>query len=134
MKKVTVLLITILMMAVSLVGCGGNDDTIQTCIISNSSYSSQEELESANQEDALIVNEPVYASVHFVESPKGMEYTVKRYLVGTEIKTETKETEKATETTADDSSKGPGMQETVSNSGNTSGENTEKADLIGPGV
>ncbi len=25
------------------------------------------------------------------------------------------------------------MQETVSNSGNTSGENTEKADLIGPG-
>ena len=45
-----------------------------------------------------------------------------------------KETEKATETTADDSSKGPGMQETISNSGNTSGENTEKADLIGPGV
>ena len=45
-----------------------------------------------------------------------------------------KETEKATETTADDSSKGPGMQETVSNSGNTSGENTEKAGLIGPGV
>ena len=45
-----------------------------------------------------------------------------------------KETEKATETIADDSSKGPGMQETVSNSGNTSGENTEKADLIGPGV
>ena len=79
MKKVTVLLITILMMAVSLVGCGGNDDTIQTCIISNSSYSLQEELESANQEDALIVNEPVYASVHFD---------------GTEIKSETKATEK----------------------------------------
>ena len=94
MKKVTVLLITILMMAVSLVGCGGNDDTIQTCIISNSSYSLQEELESANQEDALIVNEPVYASVYFVESPKGMEYTVKWYLDGTEIKSETKATEK----------------------------------------
>ena len=68
--------------------------TIQTCIISNSSYSLQEELESANQEDALIVNEPVYASVHFVESPKGMEYTVKWYLDGTEIKSETKATEK----------------------------------------
>lgn len=68
-------------MAVSLVGCGGNDDTIQTCIISNSSYSLQEELESANQEDALIVNEPVYASVHFVESPKGMEYTVNGILM-----------------------------------------------------
>lgn len=94
MKKVTVLLITILMMAVSLVGCGGNDDTIQTCIISNSSYSLQEELESANQEDALIVNEPVYASVHFVESPKGMEYTVKWYLDDTEIKSETKQQKK----------------------------------------
>lgn len=45
-----------------------------------------------------------------------------------------KETEKASETTADDFSKGPGMQETVSNPGNTSGESTEKADLIGPGV
>ena len=94
MKKVTVLLITIMTMAVSLVGCGENDDTIQTCIISNSSYSLQEELESANQEEALIVNEPVYASVHFVESPKGMEYTVKWYLDGTEIKSETKATEK----------------------------------------
>ena len=63
MTKFTVLLITILMMAVSLVGCGGNDDTIKTCIISNSSYSLQEELESANQEDALIVNEPVSSTV-----------------------------------------------------------------------
>lgn len=94
MKKVMVLLISILMMVVSLVGCGGNDDTIQNCIISNSSYSSQDELESANQEDALTANKPIYASVHFVESPKGMEYTVKWYLDDTEIKSETKATEK----------------------------------------
>jgi len=94
MKKVMVLLISLLMMVVSLVGCNGNDDTIQTCIISNSSYSSQGELELANQEDALTVNEPIYASVHFVESPKGMEYTVKWYLDDTEVKSETKATEK----------------------------------------
>lgn len=94
MKKVMVLLISILMMVVSLVGCSGNDDTIQNCIISNSSYSSQDELESANQEDALTANKPIYASVHFVESPKGMEYTVKWYLDDTEIKSETKATEK----------------------------------------
>lgn len=94
MKKVMVLLVSLLMMVVSLVGCNGNDDTIQTCIISNSSYSSQGELESANQEDVLTANEPIYASVHFVESPKGMEYTVKWYLDDTEIKSETKATEK----------------------------------------
>ncbi len=94
MKKVMVLLISILMMVVSLVGCSGNDDTIQNCIISNSSYSSQDELESANQEDVLTANKPIYASVHFVESPKGMEYTVKWYLDDTEIKSETKATEK----------------------------------------
>ncbi len=94
MKKVMVLLISILMMVVSLVGCSGNDDTIQNCIISNSSYSSQDELESANQEDALTANKPIYASVHFVESPKGMEYTVKWYLDDIEIKSETKATEK----------------------------------------
>lgn len=94
MKKVMILLVSLLMMVVSLVGCNGNDDTIQTCIISNSSYSSQGELESANQEDVLTANEPIYASVHFVESPKGMEYTVKWYLDDTEIKSETKATEK----------------------------------------
>ena len=94
MKKVMVLLITFLMMAVSLVGCGGSDDTVQSCIISNSSYSSQDELESANQEDTLTANEPIYASVHYIESPKGMEYTVKWYIEGTEIKSETKATEK----------------------------------------
>lgn len=94
MKKVMVLLSMVLMMVIPLIGCGGRDDTIETCIISNSSYSSQNELESANQEEILTVNEPIYASVHFVESPKGMEYTAKWYLDGTEIKSETKETVK----------------------------------------
>lgn len=94
MKKVIILLIAILTMSILLVGCGGTDNTIQTCIISNSGYYTQEELESAQQEEILAANEPIYASVHFVESPKGMEYTVKWYIDGNEIKSETKETEK----------------------------------------
>ena len=93
MKKFLVLLTTILMLAVTLVGCGESDDTVQTCIISNSSYSLQSELKSAEQEDTLAANEPIYASIHYIESPKGMEYTVKWYIDGTEIKTETKATE-----------------------------------------
>ncbi len=45
-----------------------------------------------------------------------------------------KETEKAAETTADDSSKGPGVQETAGNTDADSGENTKNTELIGPGV
>ena len=94
MKKGIILLITILTMSVLLVGCGGNDNTIQTCIISNSGYYTQEELESVQQEKMITANEPIYTSIHFVESPKGMEYTVKWYIDGNEIKSETKATEK----------------------------------------
>lgn len=45
-----------------------------------------------------------------------------------------KETEKSQETTADDSSKGPGVQETKADPGNTSGENTETIEPVGPGA
>ncbi len=92
MRKVIMLLVVIVVMAVALAGCDGNDDTIQSCIISNTSYSSQEALESASQPDQLTANEPIYASIHFIETPKGMEYTVKWYLDGTEIESESKET------------------------------------------
>lgn len=93
MKKVKDLLIGVLMITVMLTGCGENNDTIQTCIVSNNIYSSQEELESVNQQDTLDANKPVYATIHFVESPKGMEYTVKWYLDDTEIQSETKKTQ-----------------------------------------
>lgn len=88
MKKV----IAIFIVVATLTGCNGNDNTVQTYIVSNTSYDSQDELESATQTDTLTVDEPIYTSIHFVESPKGMEYTVKWYLDGTEIKTETKAT------------------------------------------
>ena len=45
-----------------------------------------------------------------------------------------KETEKAQETTGDDSSRGPGVQETISSSNSGPAETTGSADLIGPGV
>lgn len=92
MKKYLTLFVTVIMIAAMLTGCGGNDDTIQTCIISNTSYTSQSEMESAVETDTLTADEPIYASIHFVESPIGMEYSVKWYLDGTEIKSETKAT------------------------------------------
>jgi hypothetical protein len=92
MRKISIRLALVLTITVILTGCGGNDDTIQGCIISNTSYTSQKELDLASQPDNLIAEEKVYASVHFIETPKGMEYTAKWYLDGTEIKTETKKT------------------------------------------
>lgn len=92
MKKILSLFVMVIMITTIFSGCGSNDDTIQTCIVSNTSYTLQSELESATQAETLNADEPIYASVHFVESSKGMEYSVKWYLDGTEIKSETKAT------------------------------------------
>lgn len=92
MRKYLTLIVTVIIIAAMFTGCGGNDDTIQTCIISNTSYTSQSKMESAVETDTLTADKPIYASIHFVESPKGMKYSIKWYLNGTEIKSETKAT------------------------------------------
>jgi hypothetical protein len=92
MKNKLILAVTVVLFAAVLTIFGSNNDTIQTCIISNSSYSTQNEIESVKEVDTLISNEPIYTCIHVVESPKGMEYTVKWYLDGTEVKSETKAT------------------------------------------
>lgn len=90
MPKLRLLFATFIITTATLAGCKGNSNTVQTCIISNTSYTSQNELESAAQADTLTATQPVYASIHFIESPKGMEYTVNWHLDGAEIKSETK--------------------------------------------
>jgi hypothetical protein len=92
MKKAITLFISVIMMVIILAGCGGNDDTVQNCIISNTSYTTKKDLEAATQPDTLPAGEKIFASIYFIESPKGMEYTVKWYLDGTKIKDETKAT------------------------------------------
>lgn len=99
MKKFLLLVLGAMLIMVILVGCGSSDDTIQTCIVANESYSEKSDLEAARQPESLTADSAVYASIHFIESPKGMEYTVKWYLDGTKIKTETKATQNDTEDT-----------------------------------
>lgn len=96
MKKIIAIFSVIIIMIVTLAGCSGHDDTVQNCIVSNKSYTTQKDLEAATQLDTLKAGEPLFASVYFIESPKGMEYTVKWYIGGTEIKSETKATVNAT--------------------------------------
>lgn len=75
-----------------LVGCGDQNNTVQTCIIANDSYTTKTTIEEAVQPEILKTETAVYASIQFIESPKGMEYTVKWYLDDEEVKKETKAT------------------------------------------
>ncbi len=92
MRKLIAIILAATFLAMILTGCGNHNDTVQNCIISNMSYASKEDIDSAIQPEVLGANEIVYASVCFIESPKGMEYTVKWYHNGTEIMSETKAT------------------------------------------
>lgn len=76
-----------------LTGCG-ESTPIEGMVISNEPYVSAAEIESAEQLTELSVGEPVYGSVSFIESPKGMKYQAIWLLNDNEIKTD----EKAMET------------------------------------
>lgn len=84
------LLIAVLLTTL-LAGCG-QVNTVESFVVSNSPCEQKATIEDATQPEKVSVNEPVYASVYFIESPKGMEYTAKWYLDDAEIKTDTQET------------------------------------------
>lgn len=94
MKKILWFLLIVMSFITILAGCGGNDDTIQICIVANEYYKEKAALEAATQPEILAADKEVYTSVHFIESPKSMEYTVKWYINDAEIKSETKKTQK----------------------------------------
>lgn len=83
----------LILFAFVMTGCGGSANTIETCVISHEQYSDKAELESASQPDNFNAGQDIYASVYFVESPLGMEYSARWTVDGVEIKTETKEME-----------------------------------------
>lgn len=62
-------------------------------VIANESYLVQDDLEAVEQPEFIKAGETVYASIHFIESPQGMEYSVKWYLNDVELKKETKATQ-----------------------------------------
>ena len=99
MKKILSLVLCSALLTLLLAGCGNYDDTVQTCIIAGEAYTDQTDLEAAEQPGSLSAGSPAYASIHFIESPKGMAYTVKWTLNDTEIKTETKGTQNAQQDT-----------------------------------
>ena len=81
-------LILIIVFAHVLAGCG-ESNTISSYIVSDQQYKDRIDLENAKQPEQLKEGKNVYASVYFIESPKGMEYTAKWFINGNEVKTDT---------------------------------------------
>lgn len=87
-KNILFLLVLITIFTVALTGCK-ETNTVSHYIISNQRYTEKTDLESAAQPEQLTAGKDVYASVYFIESPKGMEYTAKWFIEGNEVKTDT---------------------------------------------
>lgn len=79
------------LLLVGLTGCGGENNTIMHLVIANQPYGEQTTLEQADSLSSFSTQTPIYASVYFIESPKGMKYTAKWFLNDQEIQSEEKE-------------------------------------------
>lgn len=67
------------------------DNTVMKFVIDNQPYEEQAALEQAASPAEFAAQTPLYASIYFIESPKGMKYTAKWFLNDQEIKSEEKE-------------------------------------------
>ncbi|NLC68149.1 MAG: hypothetical protein GX754_05050 [Clostridiaceae bacterium] len=78
-------LITLFLLA--LAGCG-QTNTVSNFIVSDRQYTERNDLDRAKQPEQLAAGKDIYASVYFIESPMGMEYTAKWFINGNELKTD----------------------------------------------
>jgi len=83
------MIVMIALLALAFSGC--ESDTVGNFIVSDRQYTDISELDRAKQPGQLAVGQDIYASVYFIESPKGMEYTAKWFINGTEVKSDTRE-------------------------------------------
>lgn len=86
-RNIIFLMVFLTLVILALSGCESN--TVANFIISDKQYTVNSDLESAKQPEELTAGQDIYASVYFIESPKGMEYTARWFINGDEIKTDT---------------------------------------------
>ena len=91
LKKIFRPCFALAMIIIFLTGCG-QLNTVESLVVSNEPYAATEDIEDAVQPEQVSAGTDIYASIYFIESPKGMEYTGKWYLNGEEIKSDTQET------------------------------------------
>lgn len=87
-RNLAFLLALIAVIALAAAGCE-HSNTVLRYIVSDRQYTGKSDLESAKQPEQLTAGQDVYASVYFIESPKGMEYTAKWFINGNEVKADT---------------------------------------------
>ena len=86
------LLMLIICASFAFMFAGCNDTSpVTNIVISNEQYTNQTAIDKAQQPTELAKDKDIYASVNFIESPKGMKYTAKWLFDDKEIKTEEKE-------------------------------------------
>ncbi|MGI6669827.1 MAG: hypothetical protein ACOX4M_10860 [Acetivibrionales bacterium] len=66
-------------------------NTVTGIAIANEQYTDRAAIENTEIPKELSKDKDVYASIYFIESPKGMKYRVKWFIDGKEVKTEEKE-------------------------------------------
>lgn len=88
-KNIALLLVLTMVFSLTLAGCG-EPDTVSHYIISEKQYTEKADLDRAAQPEQLTAGKNIYASVFFIESPKGMEYTAKWFINGNEVRTDNK--------------------------------------------
>lgn len=86
-KSLIILIVLSASFALLLAGCESN--TVASLIVSDRQYN-ESDLKNAKQPEQLRTGKDIYASVYFIESPMGMEYTAKWFINGIEVKTDTK--------------------------------------------
>lgn len=84
------LALVVVVIIVSMMG-SGDYTPIVSGIIDNKAYDSYDDLDAATKPTTLSVNENVFASVHYIESPTGKKYDVKWTLNDQVVKEETLE-------------------------------------------
>ena len=84
--KIITLILGSLCLVVGLTAC--EDNTVMKQVIADQPYKEQAALEQAVTPTEFAAQTPLYASIYFIESPKGMKYTAKWFLNDQEIKTE----------------------------------------------
>ena len=82
------LFMAIVLFVLCLTACDSN--SVQQYVVAAQSYTDESAIKNAAQPDSLAAGQEVYASVAFIESPQGMEYTARWSMDGKEVKSETK--------------------------------------------
>jgi len=89
--KTLFLILTTALFLLGIAGCVASTNTVEASVISNEQYIDGAALGKAEQPEALEAGQDIFASVYFIESPKGMKYSGKWYAGDTELKSEEKE-------------------------------------------